>query len=145
MTGINRDYLTEQFQTIEEYLKRARRIAALSRPDYLADANAVDASVRQLTVLFETSHNIAKHLGARFGWRAPSSKAESFEILAEQGVISEELAQGFREASRFRNLVTYQTARVDDQLVYEILQRHLSDFERFTTSVARWLAPLAGE
>ena len=76
MSSVNQEYLAEQFQMMEEYLRRARRVAALSRQDYLADSTAVDASVRQLTVLFETSHNIAKHLGSRFGWRTPSSKAE---------------------------------------------------------------------
>jgi len=62
MSEINREYLLEQFEIIEEYLRRARRNAALSREEYLADPTAIDASVRQLTVLFETSHNIAKHL-----------------------------------------------------------------------------------
>jgi len=140
MSSVNQEYLAEQFQMMEEYLRRARRVAALSRQDYLADSTAVDASVRQLTVLFETSHNIAKHLGSRFGWWTPSSKAETFEVLAEQGVLPADLARTFREASRFRNLVTYQTARVEEDLVYEILQKHLTDFERFAASVARWLA-----
>jgi uncharacterized protein YutE (UPF0331/DUF86 family) len=140
MSDLNQDYLLEQFQLIEEYLRRARRIAALSKEDYLADPTAIDASVRQLTVLFETSHNIAKHLSSRFDWRSSNSKAETFEVLAEQGVLPEDLTQSFREASRFRNLVTYQTAMVADALVYEILQDHLGDFERFIGLVARWLA-----
>jgi uncharacterized protein YutE (UPF0331/DUF86 family) len=145
MSELNREYLLEQFELIEEYLRRARRNAALSQEEYLADSTAIDASVRQLTVLFETSHNIAKHLSSRFGWRLSSSKAEAFEILAEQGVLPPDLCQSFREASRFRNLVTYQSARVEEALVYKILQDHLGDFERFTVLVARWLATLEPE
>ncbi len=145
MSELNRDYLFEQFQLVEEYLRRARRIAGLTKESFLTDPTAIDASVRQLTVLFETSHNIAKHLGSRSGWRSPSSKAETFEVLAEQGVLPEDLAQSFREASRFRNLVTYQTAMVDDTRVYEILQDHLGDFERFIGLVARWLASVESQ
>lgn len=139
MADINREYLLEQFRLAEEYLRRARGIAKLSRDEYLLDKNAVDASVRQLTVLFETCHNIGKHLISRHEWRAPESKAETFEILVEQGVLPEDLIDAFRGASRFRNLVTYQTIVVQDELVYKILQEHLADFERFLSCMARWL------
>jgi uncharacterized protein YutE (UPF0331/DUF86 family) len=145
MSELNREYLLEQFGLIEEYLQRARRNAALSQEEYLSDPTAIDASIRQLTVLFETSHNIAKHLSSRLGWRPSSSKAETFEILAEQGILPTDLCDSFREASRFRNLVTYQTAMVKEALVYKILQDHLGDFERFMALVARWLATLEGE
>lgn len=62
MVEINREYLLEQFRLVEEYLSRARGIAGRSRKEYLVDANAVDASVRQIQVPFETCHNIGKHL-----------------------------------------------------------------------------------
>jgi uncharacterized protein YutE (UPF0331/DUF86 family) len=136
---VNREYLLEQFRLAEEYLGRARAIAGLSLQEYLQDKNAVDASVRQLTVLFETCHNIGKHLISRHDWRVPGSKAETFEILAEHAVLPSDLGDAFRGASRFRNLVTYQTAVVRDELVYEVLQNHLTDFDRFLSSVARWL------
>ncbi|MFL6260323.1 MAG: type VII toxin-antitoxin system HepT family RNase toxin [Thermoanaerobaculia bacterium] len=139
MADVNPEYLLEQFQLIEEYLRRAQGIAGRSRDEYLRDPYAVDASVRELVVLFETSHNVAKHLISREGWRAPASKAEAFEILGEQGILPEDLVDAFREASRFRNLVTYQTTIIRDETVYQILQDHLTDFERFLSLVARWL------
>jgi uncharacterized protein YutE (UPF0331/DUF86 family) len=140
MTDVNPGYLLEQFQLIEEYLRRARGIAGRRREEYLNDPYAVDASVRELVVLFETSHNVAKHLISREGWRAPASKAETFEILGEQGILPEDLVDAFREAARFRNLVTYQTAVVRDEIVYQVLQAHLTDFERFLALIARWLS-----
>lgn len=139
MADVNPEYLLEQFQLIEEYLRRARGIAGRPREEYLRDPYAVDASVRELVVLFETSHNVAKHLISREGWRAPESKAEAFEILGEQGILPDDLVNGFREASRFRNLVIYQTAIVRNETVYQILQTHLTDFEQFLFLVARWL------
>jgi len=140
MADVNPEYLLEQFQLVEEYLHRARGLAGRPRDEYLRDPYAVDASIRELVVLFETSHNIAKHLIAREGWRAPTSKAEAFEILGEQGILPEDLVDAFREASRFRNLVTYQTAIVRNETVYQVLQAHLIDFERFLSLIAHWLS-----
>ena len=82
---------------------------------------------------------MAKHLIARSGWPPPETKAEAFELLFDKGVIGEALRDAFRSAARFRNLVTYQTAIVDDNVVFQILQEHLSDFEAFLGAVARWL------
>lgn len=143
MTGdLNREYLLEQFRLMEEYLQRARSLASRSRESFLEDPIAVDASVRQLTVLFETSHNIAKHLISRFGWRVPTSKAEAFEILTEHSVIPEELMESFRQAARFRNLAVYQTVILRDDIVYQVLKDNLSDFETFIKTVAGWLSRL---
>jgi uncharacterized protein YutE (UPF0331/DUF86 family) len=139
MDDLNHGYLLEQFRLIEEYLRRARGIASRPEEEYFSDPNLVDASVRQLTVLFETCHNVAKHLISRFAWRPPETKAEAFEILFEQGVLTEDLRNAFRSAARFRNLVTYQTMNVLDDVVFRILQEHLSDFEAFLAAVAHWL------
>ena len=71
----------------------------------------------------------------------------NLDYLLEQFQILEEylLVDALREASRFRNLVTYQTAVIRDEEVYQILQDHLDDFERFLSLVARWLsAPPVG-
>lgn len=84
-------------------------------------------------------NHIAKHLIARYGWRAPASKADTFEILSDEGVLPEGLSEAFQGAARFRNLVTYQTAIVENEIVYQILIQHLSDFETFLSSVAAWL------
>lgn len=136
---MNREYLLEQFGLLEEYLERARSISRRQEDEFLSDPILVDASVRQITVLFETSHNIAKHLIAELGWREAQSKAEAFEILAERDVLPAPLCDSLRQAARFRNLATYQTARLADKIVYEILTEHVADFEKFAAHVAHWL------
>lgn len=139
MSPIEDAYLLQQFQLIQEYLSRAKRIAGRTKEEFLSDPIAIDAAIRELTVLFETSHNIAKHIIACNGWRNPTSKAETFEVLAEMGVLPNSLADSFRQASRFRNLVTYQTALIEEEIVYRILRERLIDFESFVSHVAQWL------
>jgi uncharacterized protein YutE (UPF0331/DUF86 family) len=114
-------------------------LAAKPQQDFLRDPFAVDAAVREITVLFETAHNIAKHLIAGNSWKSPGSKAEAFEILAANRVIPDRLVASFQAASRFRNLVTYQTSMVQDAVVHQILSQHLSDFDDFIVHVANWL------
>lgn len=96
MADVNQEYLLEQFSLIEEYLRKARGIASRPREEYLGDPYAIDASIRELIVLFETCHNIAKHLISRNDWRAPLSKAEAFEVLGEKGVVPKDLVGNSR-------------------------------------------------
>lgn len=124
---------------MEDYLGRGRRLAAKPKTEFLSDPISIDAAVREITVLFETAHNIAKHLIARNDWRSAQSKAEAFEILAEQSVLPNDLVGAFQAASRFCNLVTYQTSMVQDEVVHQILTQHLRDFEKFLSHVAAWL------
>lgn len=138
MSPVNEAYLLEQFRLMQDYLGRAQQLAARPQQDFLRDPFAVDAAVREITVLFETAHNIAKHLIAESSWKSPESKAEAFEILAANRVIPENLVASFQAASRFRNLVTYQTSMVQDTVVHQILSRHLSDFDSFVAHVANW-------
>jgi len=98
-----------------------------------------NAAVRVLSVLFETAHNVAKHLIASNGWTAAGSKAESFEILAAEKVMPGQLADSFCQAARFRNLITYQTPIVNNNVVYDVLRNHLGDFEGFASHVAWWI------
>ena len=136
---MNRDYLVEQLQLIREYVIRARAISGHTKEQFLSDYLLSDAAVRELSVLFETSHSIAKHLIAESGWRTASSKAEAFEILADNDVVPRDLCDALRQASRFRNLVTYQTSIVSSEVVFDVLRDRLGDFERFALAIAQWL------
>lgn len=136
---MNREYLVNQLELVEEYVSRARAVGGRGREEFLQDYVLIDAAIRQLTVLFETCHNNAKHLIAESNWRAATSKAEAFEILEEQSVIPPDLCNSLCQASRFRNLATYQTSVLDEGVVYDVLQQDVGDFELFAGHVARWL------
>lgn len=36
--------------------------------------------------------------------------------------------------------MVYQTAILEEEIVYQVLQENLSDFEAFTAAVAQWLS-----
>ena len=96
---MNPQYLVEQLQLIDEYVGHARSISRRTNEEFLADQILIDAAIHELTVLFETSHNVAKHLIAGLGWRTAQSEAEASEILAENKVLSDGLCEALRQAS----------------------------------------------
>jgi uncharacterized protein YutE (UPF0331/DUF86 family) len=93
-----------------------------------------------LQICLETLINMAHHIIAACNFATPKSHAESFEILAREGVITdEELLRNLKKMSRFRNLVVHRYWDVNDEIVYEILHKDLQDFKRFAEAVNTFL------
>ena len=43
------------------------------------------------------------------------------------------------EMTGFRNVIVHEYARIDAEVVIQILREHLEDFRRFETEALRWL------
>jgi uncharacterized protein YutE (UPF0331/DUF86 family) len=56
---------------------------------------------------------------------------QSFEVLAERGVISRELADNMRKSVGFRNIVVHNYETVNWQIVFSICHEHLDQFRQF--------------
>ncbi|WP_245904536.1 type VII toxin-antitoxin system HepT family RNase toxin [Billgrantia lactosivorans] len=56
---------------------------------------------------------------------------QSFEVLAERGLISQELADNLRKSVGFRNIVVLNYESVNWQVVFAICRDHLEQFRQF--------------
>jgi len=75
--------------------------------------------------------DISYHIIAAEGWRAPQNYADAFVVLNEQGVLPDDFVSIARQMVRFRNRVVHLYWAVEDDLVYQILQTNLADFDLF--------------
>ena len=60
-------------------------------------------------------------------------------IMAEIGVIDDDLKGRMMRMARFRNLLVHLYARVDDAQVHRVIRENLDDLERYLASVGRYL------
>jgi uncharacterized protein YutE (UPF0331/DUF86 family) len=70
---------------------------------------------------------------------APSTYAETFEILVEAGLMSPGLGRVMVDMTGFRNGIVHEYARIDADTVIRIRCEHLEDFRRFEAEALRWL------
>ena len=89
----------------------------------------------------EACLDIATHVLADRRLRAPSTYAETFEILANAGLLSPGLARDMIEMTGFRNIVMHEYARIDADVVIRILRTGLKDLRRFEAEALSWLTP----
>ena len=71
--------------------------------------------------------------GLRLG--LPSEEDDLFERLEQAGIISPLMKETLKKMKAFRNILVHEYGRIDDGLVYEILQSKLDDFEAFKREI----------
>jgi uncharacterized protein YutE (UPF0331/DUF86 family) len=94
---------------------------------------------RTLQMAIEACIDVASHVLAERGLRAPSTYAETFEILVQAGLMSASLGRVMAEMTGFRNLIVHEYAQIDAEAVVRILRGRLEDFRAFETEALRWL------
>lgn len=117
---------------------KMRELADVDEETFVEDYRHHDAVKYQFVVAIESAIDVCNHVVAALGSRAPEDYADCFTVLAELGVVSDDLARRLRAMARFRNLLVHRYGHVDDREVYRILQNDAADLDEFREEVARW-------
>ena len=117
-----------------DYLSSERN-KLTSFEDYAQDERLRRAIERSLQLAIESCLDIARRLIALRGFRQPETNQEVFQILHAEGVIPAALLPRLLDMARFRNLIVHDYARIDNAIVYDIVSKHLKDFDEFAAVV----------
>ena len=140
MSEVNLDRLRELAGHVRDSVRQLRELGQAPRDVFLADARSVNSAKYLLIVATEAALDVCNHLAARRGARSPQDYADCMAIMAELGVIDDDLAARMMRMARFRNLLVHLYAPVEDGQVHRVIQEDLGDLERYLTSVGRYLA-----
>lgn len=88
-----------------------------------------------LRKIVEAVIDIASRLISLNEFSRPDTYSEYFEILQENGVISQDLAINLKEMARFRNLVVHQYHKIKLEEINTIIDEDLEDISQFIESV----------
>lgn len=133
------------FRNLDTYLDQLRQLAGLPREELANDLVKLGAAKYYLQVAIECCIDVANHIVARQGFRAPESYADSFTVLAENKVIKEDFASTAHKMVRMRNRLVHLYWEVDVNILHDTLQKNLDDFDRFKAYVYGYMRALEQE
>jgi uncharacterized protein YutE (UPF0331/DUF86 family) len=136
---VDLDLVRRKLAELAEYVTQVSEYRDLTVERYRADWKTQRIVERTLQMATEACLDVASHVVADRGLRAPSTYAETFEILVQGGLLSSELGRVMVEMTGFRNVIVHEYARIDAEVVVRILREHLEDFRRFETEALGWL------
>ena len=128
--------LASMLSNLRRYVAVLEELAADPKGVFLAHPDRIGNAKYHFVIAIECCIDIANHIIASENFRFPKDNADSFTVLAEEGVLSQALREPLRDMARFRNRLVHIYWEVDDARVYEYLQTVLGDFHSFARAVA---------
>jgi uncharacterized protein YutE (UPF0331/DUF86 family) len=132
---VDRELVLRKCAALDGYLAELSQLRSIDLETYRSDWKTQRVVERSLHLAIEVSLDLADHLIADRGLRAPTTQAETFEILHEAGILEPTLTQSLMQMARFRNLLVHDYARIDPEKVLKILQERLGDLDKFKRAV----------
>jgi len=123
-----------------ELLRRCRQRMAAKCPvdaqTLATDPDLQDIVTLNLSRAVQVCVDIGAHLIAAMDVPAPASMAQTFDLLAQAGVLPVALARRLKEAVGFRNDAVLGYEAINWNIVHGMARRHPDDFAEFAKAVA---------
>jgi len=129
--GINHKRIAEKLKFIRANLKKLKELSELEKHKFLSDYRNYDTAKYNLQAAVEAMLDIAAHIISREGYTSPDTSADSFRILADEKIITEDMLLKFVKMTKFRNRIVHLYDQIDEEYIYQIINNNLSDIESF--------------
>jgi uncharacterized protein YutE (UPF0331/DUF86 family) len=134
--------IMDKFSRLDEYLAILKGMRKTPLERFLKDKILIGSAKYYLQVSIECCLDIANHIIASEGFRAPKDYADSFKVLEESGVFDEALGIKLRQMAKFRNRLVHLYGEIDDAYLYEFVSEDLRDILDFKKVIAeKFLEP----
>lgn len=121
---------------ILKYLGILERYKKYSQEEIEHDVDLRGALERYLYLAIQATIDLAEAVISYKGLRKPTTMAEAFYILGEQGIIAPELSKALAKMVGLKNIMAHDYERIDYGIVLDVLHTKLSDIERFLDDVS---------
>ena len=121
-------------------LNKLKKLRTFDKDEFIDDFTKVDSAKYLLQVSIEAMLDISSHLIARNRWGKPKDNKEHFEILSDKGIIDNKDVLIYFNMAKFRNRIVHMYFNISDEMIYDIVQNNIGDFERFIGNIVSIIA-----
>jgi len=133
MTNI--EVIQNKISAVKKYLSILKNYQSYSKEEIEKDINIKGAVERYLYLVIQSAIDLAEAMVSYKELRKPSSFAEAFLILKEDGILTDELTDKMIKMTGFRNIITHDYADIDYTIVVRILNEGHKDIEDLITAI----------
>ena len=100
-------------------------------PSRLDDFTIQDSIVLNLLRACEAAIDLAMHRVAQGRFGIPQTSRDSFQLLAQNGILSHASATAMKHMVGFRNIAVHNYQNIQLPILQAIVEKHLVDFESY--------------
>lgn len=132
--------ITERVNYLKEMSKEFPDISSFKK----ADHKYKSAIERDLQVAIEACIDIGKAIISEKKLRPPESMKDVCMVLYENGFIDDSMLSVLDRMVGTRNILVHRYEKIDLEIIYRILKRHLQDFQKFIKQISKKTLTLKG-
>ncbi len=134
--------ILRKLSELENYQKQLDEFSSITLEEYNSDWKTQRIVERTLQIMIETCVDIANHIISDQEYRVPSTYAETFKVLEENGIITPQIFRTMEKMVKFRNIIVHQYENINAEIVIAILRKHIADFSEYRNSILEFIKKL---
>ena len=131
--------ILSHLRELSESLEDWRRYQSISLEELRMDRDKRNMVLHSMLISIQSAIDIATYIIAEKGLRKPSTYRETFEILEEGQIISEDLANDLSDMAGFRNVLVHIYLELDMNVIHGVLRNDLKALVAFKKIVKELL------
>jgi uncharacterized protein YutE (UPF0331/DUF86 family) len=131
----DKEKIEQKLLFMQGNITKLKKLKELHKDIFIEDFRNVDSAKYLLQVTIEAMLDIASHLIARNRWGKPEDNKAHFKILADNGILNDADIASYSNMAKFRNRIVHMYFQINDEMIYEIIQNNLVDFEVFIRDI----------
>jgi uncharacterized protein YutE (UPF0331/DUF86 family) len=135
----DRQTLARKFKYLRQQLERLEGYRALTREAIMADFEKRSTVERLLELSIQSVIDCSRLLVALRDLQPLRDERYALLVLAERGIITEDLAGKMLQAKGFRNILVHEYVEIDPTLLYAHLTEDTDDLWEFAAALAEFL------
>jgi uncharacterized protein YutE (UPF0331/DUF86 family) len=136
---VDSNIFASKLKELTDLISRLRSLHPEDAEILTNDRDTRELVAYNLVLAVQASLDIASHLIADEGWEPASTASESFQILAQHGVITKATAAVMGKAAGLRNVLVRADSQDVPVRIHAAATSGLADLERFGDEVSSWV------
>lgn len=136
---MDREVVEQKLESLRRCLQRLEDKCPSSPEILAADLDLQDIIALNLSRAVQISVDIGAHLITGMNVPPPGTMGQTFDILAMEGFLNNEVATNLKKAVGFRNIAVHNYERINWLIVHSIVKYYLVDFVQFAELVTKKL------
>jgi len=137
---MDREVVEQKLESLRRCLQRIEKKCPAEASTLVADIDLQDIVALNLSRAVQISVDIGAHLIAGMEVSPPDTMGQTFDVLAQAGILNNALATSLKKAVGFRNIAVHNYESINWNIVHSIVKHHLADFSEFAKVVASKMA-----
>lgn len=133
---MDREVVEQKLESLRRCLQRIETKCPADAETLVADVDLQDIVSLNLSRAVQLCVDIGAHLIAGMDVPPPDTMGQTFDLLAQSGVLSATLASSLKKAVGFRNIAVHSYETINWHIVHSLVKNHLTDFSAFAKVVS---------